>query len=62
MTQDKLGQEINIGDMMIFSSGKDVSIYEVLKILKGRIPEQDKLYVNVGASKKWKYAVDGIKR
>jgi len=60
MTVDKLGREIQVGDKMIFSAGKEVAIYEVLKIRERRIQSQNELYVNVGSSKKWKQARDGI--
>ncbi len=58
---DKLNNNVDVGDFMIFSAGKSVEVYEVLKTRNGRISSWDEVYVNVGSSKKWKYARDGIK-
>lgn len=59
---DKINQEVNVGDSMIFSAGKTVEIYEILKVrVDTRNSSWDEVFVNVGASKKWKYACDGIK-
>ena len=54
---DRLGNEIEIGSIMIFSAGSSVEAYEILKLKEGRL---DKVYVNVGSTKKWKIASDGI--
>lgn len=62
MIVDQLGQEVSVGCKMIFSAGKEVKIYEVLKVKKHpRSSAWDEVFVDVGASKKWKFACDGIK-
>jgi len=59
---DKLGNSIVVGDQMIFSAGKEVEIYEILKVKEDiRNDAWSRVYVNVGSSKKWKEAVNGIK-
>ena len=61
MTTDKLDLEVFVGDLMIFSAGKKVGLYEVLKIRERKPDSQNEVYVNVGSTKKWKQARDGIK-
>ena len=62
MVYDKLGNEISVGERMIFSAGKEVEIYEVLKTRTDtRNRAWSQVYVNIGSSKKWKEAVNGIK-
>lgn len=62
MIYDKLGNSIVVGDQMIFSAGKEVEIYEILKVKEDiRNDAWSRVYVNVGSSKKWKEAVNGIK-
>jgi len=62
MIQDKLGNEIFIGDTMVFSAGKSIELYEVLKLKEDtRNSAWSKVFVNVGSSKKWKEAVNGLK-
>jgi hypothetical protein len=62
MILDKLNNEIVVGDQIIFSAGKSVEIYEILKIRENTINSAwSEVYVNIGASKKWKQAIDGIK-
>jgi len=62
MVYDKLGNEISVGNQMIFSAGKEVEIYEILKTrTDNRNDAWSQVYVNIGSSKKWKEAVNGIK-
>jgi predicted proteasome-type protease len=62
MILDKLNNEIVVGDQIIFSAGKSVEIYEILKIRENTINSAwSEVYVNIGDSKKWKQAIDGIK-
>ena len=58
MAKDFLGNNINVSDLMIFSAGKSIGIYEVEKIRERR--RYAEVYVNVGSSKKWKNSFNGI--
>ena len=62
MIYDKVGNSIVVGDQMIFSAGKEVEIYEILKVKENSMNNAwSQVYVNIGSSKKWKEAVNGIK-
>ena len=62
MIYDKVGNSIVVGDQMIFSAGKEVEIYEILKVKVNSMNNAwSQVYVDIGASKKWKEAVNGIK-
>jgi len=63
MAYDKEGTEVNVGDLMIFSAGKSVEVYEILKIKEdSRNSSWTQVYVDVGSSKKWKQSINGIKK
>jgi len=54
---DMFGRTINVGDYVVCSAGKNVEVYEVLKVKRNN-RGYTKIYVNVGSSKKWKSSID----